>query len=161
MVGYFSKLRKHKAEAATAITEAVEAPVAIKYLNDLRGVASNPLVENGLKAGKIITYPIKPEIFPWPHIADTRGQMPMDTSYVTDKVVSGILNAAKDPVVFGAAVTAAVLTPLAVYGGYKAAKHAWPTAEKNVSALSSKVIPEFAHEKSSDIYRTIKRKLGK
>lgn len=161
MVKYFSKMKKHKVETATVIAESLEAPTSIAYINALKNVASNPLVENGLNMGKVIVYPIRPELLPWPHIVYTRGQMPMDMTYVTNEAVSNLLKLADNPATRGAITIAAAAAPFAVYAGYKMGKHAWPTVEKNVGELSREALPDFAHEKLNSVYKSINKKLGK
>jgi hypothetical protein len=114
-------LWRHKGKVATVIAEGG----LIKYLSDLKGVASNALVESGLKIGKVITYPVRPEVL-WPHIVDTSGQTPMSPNYVDNPVVSGLLNASKNPVVWGIALS---IPPIA-YAGYRAIKHFRNKAKK-------------------------------
>jgi hypothetical protein len=134
-----SNLWRHKGKVMTGVAEAVEVPAVIKYLSDLKGVASNALVEAGLKMGKVITYPVKPEIFhinlldwgsKWAYIADTHGQLPMNPSYETNTLVSGLLNAAKDPVTSGIIVGAAIAAPLIIYGVGRAVKHLYEGKDK-------------------------------
>jgi len=84
-------------------------------------VASNALVEAGLKIGKVI-YPIKPELFgwpPWPHIVDVRDQTPIEPLYETDTIAHAILSIGRDPVILGALA----LTPVIAYGAYRVWKH--------------------------------------
>jgi hypothetical protein len=107
-------LWRHKGKVATAVAEGG----LIKYLSDLKGVASNALVESGLKIGKVITYPVRPEIF-WPHIVDTKGQIPMNPTYADNPLVSGLLNASKDPLFLGAVL----IVPPALYAVYRTIEH--------------------------------------
>ncbi|OGI12569.1 hypothetical protein A3K64_01540 [Candidatus Micrarchaeota archaeon RBG_16_36_9] len=161
MVNYFSKLKNHKAETTLIAGESVGIPTALAYEKALNNVASDSLVRNGLEMGKKIIYPIEPKLVPWPHIESTRGTLPMDVTYTTDKIVTSLLDFARRPeaplIVAGATIAAG----LATYAGYKMAKHAWPTAEKNVGRISGKVLPDFAHEKFDNSYNSLMKRLGK
>jgi len=117
-------LWRHKGKVATALAEAVEAPLSINYLYNLRDVASDPLVEVGLNVGKVIKYPYRPELCSLvPHLVDTAGQTPMSIQFETNPIVSGILNLSRDPVVFSVAVGTAIAAPFVVYGIYRAFNH--------------------------------------
>ena len=94
----------------------------LKYLYELRSVASDALVEAGLKMGKVIKYPIKPELFgwpPWPHIVDIRGQTPIEPIYETNAIVHAILSIGRDPAILGALAS----IPIIVYGAYRVWKY--------------------------------------
>lgn len=117
-------LWRHKGIVATAVADAVEAPLSINYLENLRNVASNPVVGAGLKDGKVLSYPFRPELWSLvPHLVNTAGQTQMSPQYETNTIVSGILNLSRDPVTFGIAVGTAIAAPWVVYGIYRAFNH--------------------------------------
>lgn len=110
-----NKLWNHKGKIAVALSEI---PIG-KYIIDAGNVASNVFVEAGLKMGKVVTYPVRPEVLPWPHLVDTRGQIQIEPMYVDNPIVSGVLNASKNPLAVGIALA----TPLIIYGGYRLIEH--------------------------------------
>lgn len=106
-------MKKHKlGYIGTSVAEGVW----LKYLFDLRNVATNGLVEEGLKRGfgQVIKYPIRVEIF-WPRIVDVRSQMPMNPLYETDVVKYVFLSLARNPV----ALCGLATIPIIAYGVYR------------------------------------------
>lgn len=168
--GVPKKLWRHKGKIASGIAAVFDTAFTKKYLDDLRDVASNHFVNQGLNNGEVVTSPVRPEIFHinplnwaarWAYLVDTGGQTQMNPTYEVNKSVSCLLDIARKPITYDASLIAAALTPFAAYAGYRACKYAWPTAEKNVEKLSKEVLPDFAHEKISGAYKSIKKKLGK
>lgn len=109
-------LRRHfKGYIVLLVVEAI----LIKYLQALRDVISDSLVDIGLNGGKIIVYPLLPEVFPWPHIVYTSGNLPIDPLFVTDDLKYRILLIGKTP----AALALIIATPIIIYGAFRILKH--------------------------------------
>jgi hypothetical protein len=107
-------LWRHKEKVATAIADL---PI-IKYVADARDIASNPLVEQGLKNGEIITYPFTVKLLPWVHTE--MSQLPMDRHY-DPSITANVLNALNNPIVAGLVI----LSPFITYLGYRGLKWAY------------------------------------
>ena len=122
----WNDVKKHKlGYIGTSVAEGVW----LKYLFDLRNVATNALVEEGLKRGfgQVIKYPIRVEIF-WPRIVDVRGQTPMDPLYETDVVKYVFLSLARNPT----ALCGLATIPIIAYGVYRFWKYKRGKKLKNI-----------------------------
>jgi hypothetical protein len=92
--------------------------VLIGYLQALRYISGSALVESGLNIGKVIVYPIRPDVFPWPHLVYTRGNIPMEFEYSSDNLRFTFLSLGRNPI----ALTLIASAPIAAYLVYRAAK---------------------------------------
>jgi len=112
---------KHKGKIVTGLVEGL----GLLYANALGHVASNPYVENGLNIGKIIKYPVRPEIGFLPHLVELSRQPGLDPIYETETdlvkyfFLKYIGQACKDP---GVMILLASI-PVGLYGLYRLWKH--------------------------------------
>lgn len=112
----WSDVRRHwKGYILIGVTEFV----LIRWLQDLRAIAGDPLVQNGLHNGKVVTCPIRPGIFPWPHLVFTRGNMPMDKMYMADSLRFMFLSLGKNLT----AITLIASIPIIIYFVCRAVEH--------------------------------------